>query len=229
MPPQHPYRGVTRSLSLAGAVLASAIALGASGGTNATPPPQPAADLSPSWIADDAVQTRLSAGEVVMRSALEARSASVKAAIRVHASPLVVWKLITSCDSVSGFVPGMKHCERLKTADDGSWAIVEHDIRYSALMPMIRSIVRSKYQAPHRIDFTGVGGNVKEESGSWVLEPADGQMTTVEYSISIEPGFLVPRTVVRHSLSKELPVMLTGLRARAEQLATTASLTAPQP
>jgi hypothetical protein len=86
-------------------------------------------------------------------------------------------------------------------------------------MPMIHSIVRSHYQPPYRIDFTGVGGNVKAESGSWVLEPAaDGKATTVEYSISIEPGFLVPRAAVRYSLSKELPVMLTGLRTQAERL-----------
>src|SRR5581483_8135981 len=111
----------------------------------------------------DAIQARLSAGEVVMRSELGSHRAIAEAAVRVRASQQLVWKLITNCDNVSSIVPGMKRCERLETAPDGSWAIVEHDIRYSALMPMIRSIVRSEYQAPYRIDFTGVGGNVKAE------------------------------------------------------------------
>jgi len=190
----------------------------------------PAQAQTPSWLADATAQAQLSAGEVVMRSELGPGEASVEAAILVHATPQVIWKLITNCDSVATFVPGLKRCTRLKTTPDGAWSIVEHDIRYSALMPLIHSIVRSHYQAPHRVDFTGVGGNVKSESGSWVLEPGpDARLTTVEYSISIEPGFFIPRTVVRHSLSKELPVMLTDLRARAEQLTPTASLAAPHP
>ncbi len=230
MSPLCSNREVRLSTRLAGAVLVSCIAFGTTAQLLAASPTQVPAESTAAWIEEGSIQARLSAGEVVMRSELGERNASVEAAIRVRANQQVLWKLITSCDGVSAFVPGMRRCERLKTADDGSWAIVEHDIRYSALMPMIRSIVRSQYQAPHRIDFTGVGGNVKEESGSWVLEPAaDGRMTTVEYSISIEPGFLVPRTVVRHSLSKELPVMLTDLRARAEQLMPTASLAAPHP
>jgi carbon monoxide dehydrogenase subunit G len=200
------------------AILAVLAATQLAAGTPTTEPALPTA----SWVQTDAIQARLSAGEVVMQSELGSREASVQAAIRVRAVPQVVWNLITRCDSVATFVPGLRHCERLQTAADGSWSIVEHDIRYSVLMPTIRSIVRSQYQAPHRVDFVGIGGNVKAESGSWVLEPAsDGQATTVEYSISIEPGFFVPRAVVRRSLSKELPVMLTGLRARAEQLAAT--------
>jgi hypothetical protein len=225
MPKPRHTRADRLTVTTATALLGSAIALCAAVAASA-----PVDESTASWVAEDAIQARLSAGEVVMRSELGSHTASVDAAIRVRAGQEVVWKLITNCDNVSSIVPGMKHCERLKEAPDGSWAIVEHDIRYSALMPLIHSIVRSQYQAPHRIDFTGVGGNVKEESGSWVLDTtADGRVTTVQYSISIEPGFFVPRSVVRNSLSKQLPVMLTGLRARAEQLATTASLTAPAP
>ncbi len=190
-----------------------------------TPAAQPTSALS--WMQSEATQARLSAGEVVMQSELGSRAASVQAAIRVRAVPQVVWNLITGCQSVASFVPGLRRCERLQTAVDGSWSIVEHDIRYSILMPMIRSIVRSQYQPPYRVDFSGVGGNIKSESGSWVLDPAaDGQATTVEYSISIEPGFFVPRAVVRRSLSRELPLMLTGLRALAEQMAASAPVAA---
>ncbi len=185
----------------------------------------PAQAQTPAWLADAAAQTQLSAGEVVIRSDLGPGQASVEAAILVHATAPVIWKLITNCDSVATFVPGMQRCARLQTTPDGAWSIVEHDIRYSALMPMIHSIVRSHYQAPHRVDFTGVGGNVKAESGSWVLEPGpDAHLTTVEYSITIEPGFFIPRTVVRHSLSKELPVMLTALRLQAERAESRAAL-----
>lgn len=179
----------------------------------------------PSWLADTGAQAQLSAGEVVIHSELGPARASAEAAILVRAPAEVIWKLITNCDSVATFVPGLKYCARLQTTADGAWSIVEHDIRYSALMPMIHSIVRSHYQAPHRVDFTGVGGNVKAESGSWVLEPGPQALSTrVQYSITIEPGFFIPRTMVRHSLSKELPVMLTGLRRQAERVQSHAAL-----
>lgn len=185
----------------------------------------PAQAQTPSWLAGTTAQAQLSAGEVVLHSDLGPSQASAEAAILVHATPQVIWKLITNCDHVASFVPGLTHCARLQTTPDGAWSIVEHDIRYSVLMPTIHSIVRSHYQPPHRVDFTGVGGNVKAESGSWVLEPGpDASLTMVEYSITIEPGFFIPRTVVRHSLSKELPVMLTGLRLQAERAESRAAL-----
>jgi len=185
---------------------------------------------TPTWLDDPSSQAQLSAGEVVMRSELGPGQASVQAAILVHTNAQLIWKLITNCDSVATFVPGLKRCARLQTTPDGSWSIVEHDISYSVLMPVIHSIVRSHYQPPHRVDFTGVGGNVKSESGSWVLEPVpDAALTRVEYSITIEPGFFIPRTVVRRSLSRELPVMLTGLRAQAERVALRAARAASPP
>ena len=88
---------------------------------------------APTWLADASSQAQLSAGEVVMRSELGAGQASVQAAILVHANAQLIWKLITNCNSVATFVPGLKHCARLQTTPDGSWSIVEHDIRYSAL------------------------------------------------------------------------------------------------
>ncbi len=206
-----------RACALCGLAAAALYALAAQGQT-------------PAWLADPGAQAQLSAGEVVIHSDLAPGQASVAAAILVHARSPLIWQLITHCDSVTTFVPGLKHCARLQTTADGAWSIVEHDIRYSVLMPMIHSIGRSHYQPPHRVDFVGVGGNVKAESGSWVLEAgAEPEVTTVEYSITIEPGFFVPRSVVRHSLAKELPVMLTGLRLQAERAAARAALAASPP
>jgi len=48
----------------------------------------PAQAQTPAWLAEATAQAQLSAGEVVMRSALGPGEASVEAAILVHATPL---------------------------------------------------------------------------------------------------------------------------------------------
>lgn len=172
------------------------------------------------WLDAPSQQQRLSAGEVVVRSTLEPQQArvSVDAAIRVHAAPQSIWNLITRCESAAVFIPGLKRCEQLQTAPDGSWAVIEHDIKYSALLPMIHSIFRADFVPPYRMDFHRIGGDLKDESGAWILKPsADGTSTTVEYRITMQPGFWVPHGMVRHSLKKQLPAALVALRAHAEQ------------
>ena len=48
---------------------------------------------------------------------------------------------------------------------------------------------------------------------------AVAQTTIVEYELYVDPGFWVPRVLLRHSLRSELPAALSALRTRAEGLA----------
>jgi Polyketide cyclase / dehydrase and lipid transport len=182
--------------------------------TQQQPQEQPQAD----WLQAPALQARLAAGKVVMRSALDERAAraSVDAAIRVHASPQSIWELITQCRYAPILIPGLRHCKELSAATDGSWAVVEHDIKYAPLLPMVHSIFRADYQPPLRMDFHRIAGDLKDESGSWILRPAADGTTTVEYRVSIKPGFWVPHSMIRKSLRKQLPAALDALRAHVE-------------
>jgi hypothetical protein len=111
----------------------------------------------------------------------------------------------------------------VQTAPDNSWEIIEQESKYSWLMPSVTTIVRADYKRPQRIDFKRVGGDLKDETGTWVLEsssPATHDNTTiVEYELHVDPGFWIPRVLVRHSLRTELPAALTAIRSRAEDTA----------
>lgn len=182
------------------------------------------------WLEGAAQQARLAAGKVVVRSSLDehAARASVDAAIRVHATPQTIWELITQCRYASILIPGLKRCEQLNAATDGSWAVIEHDIKYAPLLPMVHSIFRADFQPPLRMDFHRIGGDLKDETGTWMLQPSADGTTTVEYRVSIKPGFWVPHSMIRRSLRKQLPEALVALRAHAEGLpaASVASATA---
>ena len=182
---------------------------------------QPAAAAAQSaWVADPAIQQRLAAGEVVVAtSAIDpARPRGrVRAAVRINAPPEVIWMAVTDCRRALSFVPGLRRCQRLEGARDGSWQDVEHEVRYSWLLPSVRYVFRAVYDRPHRIDFHRISGDLKQEEGTWLLtQTADGTGTVVEYEVYIDPGFWIPQALVSRSLRKDIPAVLTGLRSCIE-------------
>jgi uncharacterized protein YndB with AHSA1/START domain len=179
---------------------------------------EPAAAAAQSaWVADPAIQQRLAAGEVVVAtSAIDPAHprGRVRAAVRIQASPELIWGIVTDCREARSFVPGLRECRRIDGAADGSWQDVEHEVRYSWLLPAVRYVFHAVYDRPHRIDFRRISGDLKEEEGTWLLTPtADGAGTVVEYEVYLDPGFWIPQALVAHSMRKDIPAVLTGLRA----------------
>jgi carbon monoxide dehydrogenase subunit G len=195
------------------------VGLGLAAALAATPLP------SSTWQDQD-TQQRLRAGEVVVRSQTERDSHTrVEAAVRIHAPAPLIWAILSDCERAADFIPGLKHCHRIDGAADGSWELIEHEVKLTWLMPTIRSVFRIDNERPRRIDFHRVSGDLKDETGAWVLEPGDNGTTTVEYQLDVDPGYWVPFSLVRHMLRKELPAALLALRARAEQLQSAAPAT----
>jgi ribosome-associated toxin RatA of RatAB toxin-antitoxin module len=173
------------------------------------------------WVTDPAIQQRLAAGEVVVAtSPIDPAhpSGRIRAAVRIKEPAEKIWSIVTDCRSALSFVPGLRQCRLLGSASDGSWQDVEHVVRVSWLLPTVHYVFRCEYDRPHRIDFHRVSGDLKQQEGTWLLtSTADGSATVVEYEVYVDPGFWVPRAFVAHSLRKEIPAVLTGLRACAER------------
>jgi uncharacterized protein YndB with AHSA1/START domain len=182
----------------------------------------PGAAAQSEWVADPAIQQRLAGGEVVVAtSAIDPAHprGRIRAAVRIKAPPEAIWKIVTDCRQALSFVPGLRHCQRIDGAADGSWQDVEHEVRYSWLLPTVRYVFHAVYERPRRIDFHRISGDLKQEEGTWLLTPtADGAATVVQYEVYLDPGFWIPQGLVAHSLRKEIPAVLTGLRACAERV-----------
>jgi len=180
---------------------------------------QPAEATQGEWVADPGIQQRLAAGEVVVASAIDPAQprGRVRAAVRIDATPEAIFAIVTDCHEALAFVPHLRHCQLIDGAPDGSWQDVEHDVRYSWLLPSVRYVFRAVYDRPHRIDFYRISGDLKQEEGTWLLTPsADGAGTVVQYEVYLDPGFWIPQALVTRSLRKDIPAVLTGLRACAE-------------
>jgi hypothetical protein len=177
------------------------------------------------WVNDKTVQQQLAAGQVAVQILFDGDESRMRvhAAVRINASPEVIWTVLTDCDHAANFIPGVKRCHRVQSAPDGTWDIIEQEAKYSWLMPPVTCIFRADYKSPERIDFKRLSGDLKDERGDWVLEPAttrsSNDATIVEYELYVDPGFWIPRMLLRHSLRTELPAALTALRTRSESTA----------
>jgi len=186
------------------------------------------------WLDGPQVQQRLAHGQVVVSTTTaidpERPRGRVRAAVRIKASPEAIWRVMTDCEHTPSFVPNLKGCRRIDAAPDGSWEDLEHEVRYSWLLPTVRYVLRAYYDRPHRIDFQRTSGGLKEEEGTWLLKPApDASVTVVEYEVYVDPGFWIPQVLVSRSLRKDLPAALSGLRERVEQSVRAAPQGTPPP
>ena len=177
------------------------------------------------WLEDPQLKQRLAHGQVVVSTSAaidpERPRGRVRAAVLIRASPEAIWRVMTDCTQTPSFVPGLKVCRRIDGAADGSWEDIEHEVRYSWLLPTVRYVFRAHYDRPHRIDFQRTSGDLKEEEGTWLLrQTPDASATVVEYEVYVDPGFWIPQVLVSRSLRKDLPAALTGLRDRVEHAAT---------
>jgi len=180
-----------------------------------------AAEAETSWLENPEIQRRLRAGEVVVRSTIDTSQprGRISAAVRINAGAEAIWNVMTDCEHASSFVPGLKHCRRVESSPDGAWELIEHEVKYTWLLPAIRYVFRADYQRPRRIDFRRVSGDLKDEEGTWLLEATpDGSATIIQYEVYLDPGFWVPQALVRHSLRKDLPAVLEAVRTRVEGL-----------
>jgi len=179
-----------------------------------------------SWVRDQTVQRQLAARQVAVQIAFDGDQSliHVHAAVRVNASPEAVWRVLTDCEHAASFIPGVRWCHRVAAAPDDSWEIIEQEAKYSWLMPPVTCVIRAAYQRPRRIDFKRVSGDLKSEEGTWLLVGPTGDTaasgpTLVEYELSVDPGFWIPRILLRHSLGTELPAALAAVRERSESTA----------
>lgn len=216
---------------LAATLAASLLYLAPAGaaGPNAPPAAPASSELrqlgSDAWLNSSAVQTTLSSGAVAIHTIVNGKPAraTVEAAIRIHASAREIWPFITQCRYAAWLIPGLKSCRTLEMAPDGSWADIEHVIQYSLFTPTMHSVFRAEFHPPYRMHFHRIAGSLEHEVGSWNLLPSAGATTTVVYRVSLQPGFWIPKFVVRQTLHKQLPAALRSLRRHAQESATESS------
>jgi uncharacterized protein YndB with AHSA1/START domain len=169
----------------------------------------PAPALSP------ADMTRLQSGEpVISVSRVPGGDAvRVQATIDIVAPTERVWSIMTDCRRAADFVPRLESCRVLERDPAGRWDIREHRIAWVWFLPRIRSVFRSDYDAPKRLRFRRIAGDLKRSEGEWRLTPIAGGGTRLSYDAILSATVPAPDFMVENALRNDIATVLRRLRA----------------
>lgn len=158
-------------------------------------------------------------GDIEMHVSLDAaeQSGTAVGEVKIRAPREVVWALITNCAESMRLLAGLEVCEVLETAPDRSWQRIRYVLNYSWFLPKLSYVVKATYDPPSRLLVDRVSGDVRILKGSWILK-TEGDFTVVHYTVDVVPGFWVPHWLVLSALRRDLPKVLSALRARAEAI-----------
>lgn len=132
--------------------------------------------------------------------------------IVINAPPEKVFDVITQFERYPEFLPEVKRIRVLERRDNEAKVQYEVDV-----VKTIRYTILARSERPKRMSWTFVEGEVmKDNKGSWVLEPEGEGRTRVTYTVEMALGPLVPKAIINTLVDSSLPRMLDAFKRRAE-------------
>jgi coenzyme Q-binding protein COQ10 len=124
-----------------------------------------------------------------------------------------VFRIVTDYDRYAEFLPEVKSVATSERSGNEVKVHYEVDV-----IKRIKYTLKMQEEPPHRVTWTFVAGEVmKDNHGSWVLEPAGEAKTKATYAIEMALGPLVPKVIVKALVEGSLPKMLDAFKRRAER------------
>jgi hypothetical protein len=169
------------------------------------------------WIDRDAIAAREI--EIFVERSDRPLTAEVKLAAEVDAPATAIWDVLKACDIAPEYVPNVQSCRKLEELDGGRAELFVQTIKPVFFLPTFEHEFRLDYTPYSRIDVNRVSGPIAHMQGTWWLLPeANGRILLV-YELALDPGMPIPRFLVRATLKRDLPKVITAVRERAEAAA----------
>ena len=123
-----------------------------------------------------------------------------------------VFDVIVDYDRYAEFLPEVKE---VRSADRRG---NEVDVHYGIdLVKRIHYTLHMVEERPRSVRWSFVRGELmRDNKGSWTLEPTPDGKTRATYSIEVGVGPLVPRSIVNMLVDQSLPKLLEAFKKRAE-------------
>lgn len=132
--------------------------------------------------------------------------------ITINAPVEKVFDIITQYDRYAEFLPEVK---KVSTSQrQGNTVQVHYEVD---VVKRIRYTIKVTEERPKRMSWTFVEGEVmKDNKGSWTLEPEGEGKTRATYNVEMALGALIPKTIINTLTESQLPKMLDAFKRRAE-------------
>jgi len=123
-------------------------------------------------------------------------------------------------DVISGYEKYPEFMSEVKEVKTSNRKGNQVDVHYKVdLIKSIKYTLRMIEERPTKVTWSFIEGEfMKDNKGTWMLEPAGDGQTKATYSIEIALGPLVPKTIVNAMVETSLPKMLDAVKKRAESL-----------
>lgn len=135
------------------------------------------------------------------------------------AAPLPrVWRVLTSYERMSEFVPDLESCKVLSR--NGNEVIIEQFgvARFLFMSRAIHLIVRATEQPMSSIDISLISGDMKHYESRWELIPVpETGGTKIVYSGRLVPNFYVPGILGANMIRSDIQHMMGAVVARIER------------
>ena len=148
----------------------------------------------------------------------DARGATgvIHGVVDIHAPQATVWKALLNCSGAPSFIVNLKSCRVVRHDEAGRWDEREQ-ISRGTILPGVRTVIHADYEAPSRIHFHSIAGDLRLLEGEWRLEPLDGgARTRVYYDSRLTAPYGAPGPIVRSALRSDIPKTLASLREVSE-------------
>jgi uncharacterized membrane protein len=140
---------------------------------------------------------------------------AVSSEITVDAESARVLDVLCDFESYPTWARSVKDARVLERNPEGRAETVEFTVTPGPL-PRVRYVLRYTY-APDGIAWEYVEGDLRDISGSYELQPADGAGTKVTYHLAIDPGKIPLPGFVKARAAREITrVALKELKRRVE-------------
>lgn len=134
--------------------------------------------------------------------------------IVINAPPDKVFDVVSGYEKYPEF---MNEVKEVRTSNRKGNTV---DVQYRVdLFKSIKYSLRHTEERPSKVSWTFIEGEfMKDNKGSWTLEPAGEGQTKATYQIEMALGPLVPKSIVNAMVDTSLPKMLEAVKKRVESL-----------
>lgn len=97
---------------------------------------------------------------------------------------------------------------------------VDFVVSMTPLLPSFHYVLLQELSPPSLLQFHRISGSFKDFVGSWRLTPAEsGKKSILTYTLQLDPGPLVPRSLLLGAIKSDLPNLMKNTRAAIENVA----------
>ncbi len=174
------------------------------------------------WADDPKVNTTewddLTKGKVVVTQDVVSANTLpfVEAKILIPKPPERVWSVVSNPEKL------MQEERKVKKVKLLSWTGNKQNVEFSVLMtrllPPFNYVLQQDLSPPNILRFKRVSGSFRDIQGSWKLLPVEnGSKTILTYTLKLDPGPLVPRSLLLGAVKADLPTMMQNAKRAIEK------------